>query len=148
MVIAHAYKDKTVYMKIKQPEAEKWLVNNAGESKSTVHVEYKPPVIYSKNSLNAGEREKDRGRSELPNHIKDEKSCWCMGKVSVITLPIRSHSLEDISFIMILELESILDHPHYWPALICTNAEKKLRTEGHQVSFFHWKFPGHWQHHF
>ena len=41
-----------------------------------------------------------------------------VGKVSVITLPVRSRSFEDISFTLILELKSILDHPRYCPALI------------------------------
>ena len=58
-----------------------------------------------------------------------------VGKVSVISLPVRSCSFEDISFTLILELKSILDHPRYCPALICANSREKS-FEGREDSFF------------
>lgn len=48
-----------------------------------------------------------------------------VGKVSVISLPVRSCSFEHISLTLILELKSILDHPRYCPALICANSREK-----------------------
>lgn len=67
-----------------------------------------------------------------------------MGKVSVISLPVRSCSFEDNSFTLILELKSILDHPRYCPASICANSREKS-FEGREDSFFSvTHFPSFW----
>ena len=67
-----------------------------------------------------------------------------VGKVSVISLPVRSCSFEDISITLILELKSILDHPRYCPALICANRSRKKVRRTRRQFFSVTHFPSFW----